>query len=165
MIIFNIEYILGQLSRLTKKSYYVNLGERIKVLIMINMSKKLKSLSLIVVLFAMVLFTTGCGKQEEEEKPVIKKQVEVQQIARQNQVTASLLASGTVTPKQYSNIRSLVPGTVEYLSPVGSEIFVGQPLFSIRDEGIESGYFNALQNLEQPNLPWIDGLQRHSLPR
>ncbi|MBT4849927.1 HlyD family efflux transporter periplasmic adaptor subunit [Candidatus Parcubacteria bacterium] len=127
------------------------------------MSKKLKSLSLIVVLFAMVLFTTGCGKQEEEEKPVIKKQVEVQQIARQNQVTASLLASGTVTPKQYSNIRSLVPGTVEYLSPVGSEIFVGQPLFSIRDEGIESGYFNALQNLEQTRVVTDQRVQQSQL--
>ncbi len=142
---------------------YANLGERIKVLIMINMSKKLKLVSLIVVLFTMVLFTTGCGKEEEEEKPVIKKQVEVQQIARQNQVTASLLASGTVTPKQYSNIRSLVPGTVEYLSPVGSEIIVGQPLFSIRDEGIESGYFNALQNLEQTRVVTDQRVQQAQL--
>lgn len=113
------------------------------------MLKKFSRVALVVALFSMVIFTTGCGKQQEEEKPVIKKQVEIQQIANQSQVTAKLLASGTVTPKQYSNIRSLVPGTVEYLSPVGSEVFVGQPLFSIRDEGIESGYFNALQNLQQ----------------
>lgn len=101
----------------------------------------------------MVFLTTGCGKQEEQtEETVVKKQVKIQEIAKQDEVSTSLVLSGTVVPKQYSSIRSLTPGTVEYLAPVGSEVSVGQPLFSIRDQGIENNYFNALQSLEQTNI-------------
>lgn len=101
----------------------------------------------------MVFLTTGCGKQEEQtEETVVKKQVKIQEIAKQDEVSTSLVLSGAVVPKQYSSIRSLTPGTVEYLAPVGSDVFVGQPLFAIRDQGIENNYFNALQSLEQTNI-------------
>ena len=85
-------------------------------------------------LSALVIATlalSGCGKKAEEtDEPVIKKQVEVQYITKQSEVNSSLSVSGTVTPKQYSVVRSLTPGTIEYLAPVGSQIVVGQPLFS-----------------------------------
>ncbi|PLX24799.1 hypothetical protein C0580_03975 [Candidatus Parcubacteria bacterium] len=118
-----------------------------------KLSKNMKKFTIIFVLAAMTFLTTGCGKQEEQtEETVVKKQVKIQEIAKQDEVSTSLVLSGTVVPKQYSSIRSLTPGTVEYLAPVGSEVSIGQPLFAIRDQGIENNYFNALQSLEQTNI-------------
>jgi len=113
----------------------------------------MKKFTLILSLFALVLLASGCGqKTEETEEAVIKKQVKIQDISKQNEIDTSLVVSGTVVPKQYSLIRSLTPGTIEYLAPVGSDVYAGQPLFSIRDQGIESGYFNAMQSLQQTDI-------------
>jgi RND family efflux transporter MFP subunit len=113
----------------------------------------MKKFTFIFTLAALLIFSTGCGKQTDQtEETVVKKQVKIQDIVKQSEVSTSLVLSGAVTPKQYSVIRSLTPGTIEYLAPVGSDVFVGQPLFSIRDQGIESGYSNALQSLQQTNV-------------
>jgi RND family efflux transporter MFP subunit len=128
------------------------------------MNRKTKGTLLLSALVITALALSGCGnKAEEVNEPVIKKQVEVQYITKQSEVNSSLLVSGTVTPKQYSVVRSLTPGTIEYLAPVGSQIVVGQPLFSIRDEGIESGYFNARQSLDQTNIVTGQRIQQAEL--
>ncbi|MBT7082144.1 MAG: hypothetical protein HN929_11910, partial [Chloroflexi bacterium] len=128
------------------------------------MSRSIKGTLLLSALVIAAFTLTGCGnKVEEAEEPVIKKQVEVQYITKQGEVSSSLSASGTVTPKQYSVVRSLTPGTIEYLAPVGSQIVVGQPLFSIRDEGIESGFFNARQSLDQTNIVTGQRIQQAEL--
>ena len=101
-------------------------------------------------LIALVL--AGCGNNGDEIEETIKKQVQIQEIAKQDQVNSSLSVSGTIVPKQYSMVRSLTQGTIEYLAPVGSQVSIGQPLFSIRDDAIESNYFSALQSYEQTNI-------------
>lgn len=112
--------------------------------------KKLRFLFLILLLS---FSAAACTKGEEEvEEPVIKKQVKIKNIVRQSEIEASLAVSGTVTPKQYSVIRSLTPGTLQFLMPVGSTVRTGQALFSIQDQNIESAYFNASQNLEQTRI-------------
>jgi len=112
----------------------------------------MKKFTLILSLLFLVFFTTGCGQQaESSEETITKKQVKVQNIAKQNEVETSLVLSGTVTPKEYSVIRSLTPGTIQYLAPVGSDVYAGQPLFSISDQGIQNAYFNAQQSLSQTN--------------
>lgn len=112
----------------------------------------MKKINILLIVLILPLILAGCGKQEEEAQPTIKKQVEIQRIVKQDEVVADLVLNGTIVPKEYSIIRSLTPGTIEYLAPVGSEVFMGQPLFSIRDSGIESGYFNALQSYEQTKV-------------
>lgn len=110
--------------------------------------KSLKFASLVLLLVA--AFTlSACGKEEEQTKEEIKKQVKVQNIAIQEEIDSNLVLSSTVVPQEYSMIKSLVSGTVEYLAPVGSQVSVGQPLFSIRNQGIEDNYFNALQSFNQ----------------
>lgn len=97
------------------------------------------------------LLLRGGGTPEVVEE-VIKKQISVQDIAKQDEVTSTLSASGTVIPRQYTVIRSLVQGTLEFVHPAGTQISAGQPLFNIRDDNVENSYFNALQNLQQTNL-------------
>ena len=78
-----------------------------------------------------------------------KKQVTIQTIQRQAEVSAQLAASGTLVPKQHSVVRSLTPGTVEFLAEVGSPVAAGQPLFSIHDTNIENAYLTSSQNFQQ----------------
>ena len=79
----------------------------------------------------------------------IKKQVTIQTIQRQSEIRTQLTASGTIVPKQHSIIRSLTPGTVEFIAEVGSPVSVGQPLFSIHDTNIENAYLTSSQNFQQ----------------
>jgi len=114
-------------------------------------NKKIISLIILIILTTSVI--SGCGNNGEEvteEKP--KKQVKTQTIKLENEVTSTLTASGTVVPKQYAIIRSLVQGTLEYITPVGFNITAGQPLFQIRDDNVENNYFNTLQNVKQTNV-------------
>jgi multidrug efflux pump subunit AcrA (membrane-fusion protein) len=100
-----------------------------------------------------LLVVTGCGRGNGDEiEEVAKKQVKIQTIQKQNQVTTDLTVSGTIIPKEYTLIRSLTPGTVEYVVPVGSPVSVGESLFRIRDENIENNYFNSLQNFRQTEI-------------
>lgn len=116
----------------------------------------------LVVLFGFVL--AGCGATDTQNpEEIIKKDVKVQSIAKQNEVNAQLVLSSTVVPKQYSLVRSLVPGTISYLAPVGSQIFAGQALFSIRDINIENSYFTASQNLEQTKAVTAQRVQQAEL--
>lgn len=94
----------------------------------------------------------GRNAPEEIIEKKIKKQVNIQIIVKQNQVSTSLSVSGTVVPRQYSFIRSLTPGTLEYVTPAGSQISAGEQLFRIRDDNIENSYFNTLQNLQKTNV-------------
>ncbi|MBT7553237.1 efflux RND transporter periplasmic adaptor subunit [bacterium] len=105
-----------------------------------------------VLLLLLAVFVVGCGPVADSKEELVKKQIKVQNISLQSEVDADLTLSGTVVPKQHSLVRSLVPGTIEFLAPVGSQVFTGQPLFSIRDANIESGYFNALQSFEQTKI-------------
>jgi len=94
----------------------------------------------------------GGNRPEEANEEKIKKLISVQEIKTQDQITSSLTVSGVVVPKQYSVIRSLTPGTLEYVVPVGLKISAGEQLFRIRDDNIENSYFNTLQNLQQTTL-------------
>lgn len=124
--------------------------------------KSLKIFSL--ALLVLVAFTmSGCGKEEATEQENIKKKVQIQEIVRQNEVNSKLILSSTVVPKEYSLIRSLVQGTVEYLAPVGSDVYVGQPLFSIRDANIENNYYNTLQSYQQTEITNSQRVQQAEL--
>jgi RND family efflux transporter MFP subunit len=117
-----------------------------------------------VLLLALAVFVSGCGPvADSQEELLVKKQVKVQNIALQNEVDAKLNLSGTVVPKQYSLVRSLTMGTIQSLAPVGSQVFTGQPLFSIRDANIESSYFNALQNFQQTQIVTQQRVQQAEL--
>jgi len=126
-----------------------------------NMNK-LKIYSLLVLISAMTI--SGCGKDENLDNNVeIKKEVKVQEIAQQEEISSSLVLSGTVVPKEYSIIRSLSQGTVEFLAPVGSDIYAGQPLFSIRDAGVENNYYNNLQSFQQTQITNDQRIQQAEL--
>ncbi|MDD5749329.1 MAG: efflux RND transporter periplasmic adaptor subunit [Patescibacteria group bacterium] len=110
-------------------------------------------LFLAIFLFFALITLSACGKNNgQEEASSAKKKVEVQEISRQSQAAVSLKASGSVEPKQYSVIRSLTPGTIQFLVPVGQTVRTGDPLFFISDSGIESAYFNASQSLRQTEM-------------
>lgn len=104
-----------------------------------------------ILIFCLVIFS-GCAKKKTEEKLLPKKQVSIERVQKQTTVSDILTLSGSVVPKQYSKIHSLVPGTVEYLAPVGSSVVSGQPLFKIADANIESAFFNAQRNFEQTKI-------------
>ncbi|MBU1203028.1 HlyD family efflux transporter periplasmic adaptor subunit [Patescibacteria group bacterium] len=124
-------------------------------------SLKIRFLSILLIL---PFFLAGCGQNNDEQtETTIKKKVEVQQVVKQNQVSSKLLASGTVVPKEYSLIRSLTPGTIEYLAPVGSEVVAGQPLFSIKDSGVENNYYNSLNNFQQTQITSNQRIQQAEL--
>lgn len=128
------------------------------------MPRKMNKIRYFIVLPLLLMILTACGNNSDQqtEEP-IKKQVNIQLITKQEQVVTSLAVSGTVVPKQYSMIRSLTPGTVEYLVPVGSPVSIGQPLFSIRDQGVESNYFNAQQSFEQTQITTQQRVQQAEL--
>lgn len=128
------------------------------------MLRKMNKISYLLIVLLLVVTLTGCGNNSANQtEEIIKKQVNIQQIAQQDTVATTLLVSGTIVPKQYSVVRSLTPGTIEYMAPVGSQVFIGQPLFSIRDQGIESGYFNALQSFEQTQVTTQQRVQQSEL--
>lgn len=77
--------------------------------------------------------------------------VRIETIEKQDTVSSDLHVSGTVVPREYSVIRSLTPGTIEFIVPVGVEVVRGQSLFSIRDANVENAYFNALEDLNSTN--------------
>lgn len=127
------------------------------------MSKSLR-IRLLSLLLILPIFLAGCGQSDDNQtEPVIKKKVQVQEITKQNQVTSKLTVSGTVTPKEYSLIRSLTPGTIEYLAPVGSEVKAGQPLFSIQDSSVENNYFTTLQNFQTTSMTTSQQVQQAEL--
>lgn len=118
----------------------------------LKFSKRTITITAILIVVVIVSFLIRGGNVPEEVKKVVKKQISVQEIAKQDKVTSVLSASGTVVPRQYTVIRSLVQGTLEFVHSAGTEISSGQPLFNIRDDNVENSYFNALQNLQQTNL-------------
>ncbi|MCB9802395.1 efflux RND transporter periplasmic adaptor subunit [Candidatus Nomurabacteria bacterium] len=119
----------------------------------------------LVFLLLLGVVVSGCGAKDAtlNDEEIIKKEVKVQNITKQSEVNTELTLSGTVVPKQYSLVRSLVPGTIEFLAPVGSQVYVGQPLFSIRDNNIENAYFTASQNLEQTKAVTAQRVQQAGL--
>jgi len=117
----------------------------------IKANKKIIIIAAIILVVAIVLFGRG-GKEEEQAPEVIKKQISIQEITKQDEVTSTLSVSGTVVPRQYTVIRSLTQGTLEFIHPAGTDVTAGTPLFTIRDDNVENSYFNALQNLRQTNL-------------
>lgn len=98
------------------------------------------------------LLLSGCTNNGQQDEEVIKKQVTVQEIGYQTELITELSLSGTVVPKEYSLVRSLTNGTIEYIAPVGTQVLKGQPLFNIRDAAVESSFFSAQQNLEATNI-------------
>jgi len=124
--------------------------------------KSLRFISLFL-LVSVAITLAGCGKENTEEQVEIKKQVRIQEIAKQSELTSKLTLSATVVPQEYSVIRSLVPGTIEFLAPVGSQVYVGQPLFSIRDESVEANYFNSLQSFQQTQITSNQRVQQAEL--
>jgi RND family efflux transporter MFP subunit len=122
------------------------------------MKKKIKKIALIilpmVIIFVAVGFAINNNKKGDTlgEDIIIKKRVEVQGIIPQDKVSTPLIVSGIIEPKKHTVIRSLTPGTIAYIVPVGERVFVGQPLFGIVDNNIENNFFNSMQNLEQTEI-------------
>lgn len=108
----------------------------------------------VIALMAVVVFAYYKGRNGggEEKIETIEKQVRVQDIKLQDSVIAPLAASGVVEPKQHSTVKSLTPGTLGYIIPVGSKVIVGQPLFNIMDSNIENNFFNAAETLQQTEI-------------
>ncbi|MDX9893737.1 MAG: efflux RND transporter periplasmic adaptor subunit [Patescibacteria group bacterium] len=116
-----------------------------------KIAKKFIILPLLLISLALAL--TGCANQAaENQNENVKKPVNIQDIAFQDEVTTELTASGTIIPKQYAVIRSLTNGTVESVMPLGAQVAKGQSLFRVRDDNIENNYFNSLQNSRQTNI-------------
>jgi RND family efflux transporter MFP subunit len=112
----------------------------------------------------MILAVSGCVKTDETTDNIeVKKKVQIQEIVQDKEVNSKLLLSATVVPKEYSLIRSLTPGTLEFLAPIGSQVYAGQPLFSIRDAGVENNYFNTLQNFQQTQITSNQRVQQAEL--
>ena len=86
------------------------------------------------------------NSEEAEANPRVKT-VQIEILKKQDIITSELTVSGTIVPREYSNIRSLTPGTIEFLVPVGEDVVRGQSLFSIRNANIESAYFNAFDDV------------------
>jgi len=115
--------------------------------------KKIRKTTLLLLLISILTLTsTGCSNKSNQEEEIVKKQVKVQEIKFQDEVTTKLTASSTIVPKQYSVIKSLTQGTMDYVPPAGINVKVGDPLFQIRDDNIENNYFNNLQKFRQTNI-------------
>lgn len=127
------------------------------------MTNKPLKIIFLTLLILVAVTMSGCGKEESTEQTDIKKKVKIQDIAVQDEVSSKLTLSSTVVPQKYSLIRSLVQGTVEYLAPVGSDVYVGQPLFSIRDANIENNYYNTLQSYQQTEITNSQRIQQAEL--
>ncbi len=118
------------------------------------MTKKKKQILIAVGAVVLLLIVVNAVRgndqaQQEQEPQKVVKQIQVQKVQRQDQIKRSLSASGTVVPKQFTEVHSLTQGTVEFIVPVGETVVRGQSLFSIRDANVENNYFNALQNVRQ----------------
>ncbi len=114
-------------------------------------------------LTAVVLAGCTNGNSDDEVSDVNKKQVHVQTITLQDEVVSSLSVSGTIVPRQYSLVRSLVQGTVEFITPVGTDVKIGTPLFHISDDNVERAYENALQNLQSTEVVTRDRISQAEL--
>jgi RND family efflux transporter MFP subunit len=120
--------------------------------------KKIKKIAFIILPMVIVFVAIGFAinkKQNDnidDESVVTKKKVEIQNISLQDAITAPLIVSGVIEPKQHTIIRSLTPGTIAYMVPIGEKVLVGQPLFGIMDNNIENNFFNSMQNLEQTEI-------------
>jgi multidrug resistance efflux pump len=120
-------------------------------------NKKTIIILVIVVIAAIAIFNMyqakgnvqGDSETSEQENKI---PVQVQTIVSQNEIVSQLSVEGTSIPKEYSSINSLAQGVVEYLAPVGSNVQIGEPLFRIRNESVESSYFLALQNKQQTSI-------------
>lgn len=106
----------------------------------------------VVVVGIIAVQAVGNAPAEEVTEQVLAKKVSVQTITPQDQVVRKLTASGTVVPRQFSVIRSLTPGTIQFMVPVGQEVVVGQSLFNISDANIENNYFNQVQSYRQTEI-------------
>ncbi len=107
---------------------------------------------LVIIGTLMILRSDKSTNEEPQQEEARAKQVSTQTIEKQDSVSYTLSTSGTVIPKQYTRVHSLTPGTVEFLVPVGTDVFAGQSLYRLRDANIENNYFNTLQNTEQTRI-------------
>jgi multidrug resistance efflux pump len=117
----------------------------------------------VVIIFAVVALAPKPAAQEENGNGA--KNVSVLKIKKQDQVESTLVVKGTILPKQYTRIRSLVQGTVQFLQPVGERVAKGDSLFSLADSGIENNFFNAQDSFleAQRNLTETEGLTLETL--
>jgi len=116
------------------------------------MFKKKRLILLIALIAVIAIIATQCGKSPEvkgDQEEVTQKEVQVLEIVQADTVDSKFSASGAVTPVQHSVVRSMVPGTVEFLIPVGQEVLAGDSLFVLRDSNIENNYFNAVSSFQQ----------------
>jgi multidrug efflux pump subunit AcrA (membrane-fusion protein) len=100
-------------------------------------------------LFFIILAIFHDGADEVIEDSNDAKKVTTQVLSVQDEVTSKLTTSGTIVPQEYSIIRGLTPGTVQFLVPVGERVERGQSLFSLADSNIENNYFNSLTSFNQ----------------
>jgi len=119
-------------------------------------SKRMKVIGTLVVSIAIGIVFSWIRASETDNLPlqdstqtIHKKEVSVFQIHAQDRVAYTISASGTVRPKPYTRVFSLVSGTVVSMTPVGTTAIQGQPLYQLTDTGIESSYMHALRGFTQ----------------
>lgn len=117
----------------------------------------------VVISIALVFVYKNNKEGDVEVLADTKKKVEIQNIEPQDSISVPLIASGVVEPKQHSIIRSLTPGNIVYLVPVGEKVYVGQPLFRVSDSGVENNFFNSMQNLAQTKVVSNQRIQQAEL--
>ena len=115
-------------------------------LALITQKRALIIVVLIIIAGSVVASITKKEEAEVEEEPRVKT-VTIETIQKQDTVTSELVVSGTAVPREFSSIRSLTQGTVEFLVPVGIDVIRGQSLFSIRDANVENAYYTSLEQL------------------
>ncbi|MBU4331670.1 efflux RND transporter periplasmic adaptor subunit [Patescibacteria group bacterium] len=132
------------------------------------MSKKKKIYLALVIILAIAWVGIFKSRQTEieagpEEKVTPK--VKVQIIETQDEIRIPIILNGKVKPKKYTLVKSLTNGFLQYITPIGEEVWAGQELFRIYDDAIETNYYNALSSLmtAEENLREVEAASEESV--
>ena len=100
-----------------------------------------------IVAFGIAHAVRGGDNDESEQSQERVAGVTIVTAERKDSVTAPYVANAAVTPKQTTEIQSVVSGTLISLQPIGSQVSIGTPLFRISNPSAEQSYFAALTSL------------------
>lgn len=111
-----------------------------------------------------MIIKNNAGTQEvtEEEE---KKQVETLTVSLQDTFTSEVNLKGTIVPREFITLKSLVSADLVYLAPVGASVSRGQSVARMSDSRIEDNFFTSSQsvNVAQNNLQETQALNRESV--
>lgn len=121
--------------------------------------------TIIVIVLAIILIIGATRTPAETEEIIEPKKVEVITVKKQDEISSSLELKGTILPKEYTRVKSLVSANLQFISPIGSEVNRGDTIATLSDQRIEDTYFAALQGLQdsQQNLAQTQSLNVESI--